>query len=385
MVLDQLSVNKNYANEEELDEEPRNIILSMVSQLKMNMDLSRVTLPTFVLESRSFTERITDFLIHPEFLLGAHKAEDPLERFISGVKYFMSGWHVHPHGVKKPYNPILGEFFRSKHNLENNKKAYYISEQVSHHPPVSAFYYVCPEDEIHIEGELRPKGRFLGNSIGVSLCGYTRVYFNNRDEEYYITYPNIYARGILFGKMFLEVGEKASIECKKNDLMYTVDFKTKGFFGKEYNQVCGKIKRISSGQVLYEITGDWQNIMYIKDCTKKSESKQVFFDSSKENLTPLDVVPIEEQESNESRRLWNPTTIAIKQRNLENATKEKTKIEMEQRESVKRREETGEVWTSRFFTLKEDGNHHPNINFKELPRDVDERCRLIENYIFASN
>ena len=34
------------------------------------MDLSKVTLPTFVLEPRSMLERITDFMAHPDLIFG---------------------------------------------------------------------------------------------------------------------------------------------------------------------------------------------------------------------------------------------------------------------------------------------------------------------------
>ena len=40
-------------------------------QLRNGSDLSRVTLPTFILETRSFLERFTDFMLHPQFILGA--------------------------------------------------------------------------------------------------------------------------------------------------------------------------------------------------------------------------------------------------------------------------------------------------------------------------
>ncbi|CAO3589084.1 unnamed protein product [Absidia cylindrospora] len=73
------------------------------------MDLHRVTLPTFVLEPRSMLERITDFMSHPEILLDANNKTEPLDKFIGVVKYFLSGWHIKPKGVKKPYNPVLGE------------------------------------------------------------------------------------------------------------------------------------------------------------------------------------------------------------------------------------------------------------------------------------
>lgn len=44
---------------EELDEENGNVLMSLIGQLRIGMDLSKVTLPTFVLEPRSMLERIT--------------------------------------------------------------------------------------------------------------------------------------------------------------------------------------------------------------------------------------------------------------------------------------------------------------------------------------
>ena len=39
-------------------------------QLRIGMDLHRVTFPTFVLEPRSMLERIADFMSHPELIFG---------------------------------------------------------------------------------------------------------------------------------------------------------------------------------------------------------------------------------------------------------------------------------------------------------------------------
>ena len=60
---------ENSNDTEVLDEEPRSILLGLISQLRKGMDLHRVTLPTFVLEPRSMLERITDFMSHPELIL----------------------------------------------------------------------------------------------------------------------------------------------------------------------------------------------------------------------------------------------------------------------------------------------------------------------------
>ena len=52
-----------------LEAEPRNLLLSLLSQVKIGMDLSRVTLPTFILEPKSFLEKLTDFMTHPDLVL----------------------------------------------------------------------------------------------------------------------------------------------------------------------------------------------------------------------------------------------------------------------------------------------------------------------------
>ncbi|OMJ21525.1 Oxysterol-binding protein-like protein [Smittium culicis] len=371
----------NNNNEEVLDEEPKNIILAMISQLGTNMDLSRVTLPTFVLEPRSFTERVSDFMLHPDILVESSNTTDPIQRFILIVKYYMSGWHIHPKGVKKPYNPVLGEFFRNDCQIDNKSKFYFVSEQVSHHPPITAFTNYCPDEGIYIKGDMRPRGKFLGNSVSVHLGGSSEIFLSKHDERYSINYPNMYTRGVLFGKMVLEMGDKAHITCQKLDLIYKVEFKTKGFFSGQYNEVAGKIKRISTDEVLYEVSGNWQHKMTITN--KKTKVSEVLFDSSTEHITKLNVADIDNQEDNESRRKWRHVTKALANRDLDQATEEKTKIEEEQRESIKERKIKNIEWKPRFFYLGNDEKYHPKLEFSSLTGDKSENNSKVQNFIFS--
>jgi hypothetical protein len=87
---------------EELDEESGNILVSLIGQLRIGMDLSKVTLPTFVLEPRSMLERISDFMSHPDLIFGCGQIDDPEQRFLQVTRYYLSGWHIKPKGVKKP-------------------------------------------------------------------------------------------------------------------------------------------------------------------------------------------------------------------------------------------------------------------------------------------
>ena len=57
------------AQKEVIDEKQGSILMSLIKQLRIGMDLTRVTLPTFILEPRSFLERMSDFMIHKDLLL----------------------------------------------------------------------------------------------------------------------------------------------------------------------------------------------------------------------------------------------------------------------------------------------------------------------------
>ena len=54
---------------------------------------------------------------------------------------------------------------------------------VSHHPPVSAFYYISPANKLCILGELRPKSKFLGNSVSTTMEGENRVLLTGRPDD----------------------------------------------------------------------------------------------------------------------------------------------------------------------------------------------------------
>lgn len=85
------------------------------------------------------------------------------------------------------------------------------------------------------------------------------------DKHSFITQPNMYARGILFGKMKYELGDHAFVKCPELGLEADIDFKVKGWVGGTYNAFVGHIKDIKNNKNLYEITGFWDGEMIIKD------------------------------------------------------------------------------------------------------------------------
>ncbi|KIO23185.1 hypothetical protein M407DRAFT_244881 [Tulasnella calospora MUT 4182] len=363
-----------------LDQEQGNIILAMISQLRPGMDLQKVSFPTFVLEPRSMLERITDFMSHPELVFGAENIPEPEERFVQVLSYYLSGWHIKPKGVKKPYNPVLGEIFRCRYEYPDGTKGFYIAEQVSHHPPISAYFYISPHNKVRIAGELRPKSRFLGNSVATMMEGENRVLLMGRpdDGEYVLGLPNMFARGILFGTMILELGDTTNCKNEATGMSCAVEFKTKGWMGGQYNLMAGKIKKNGTTEI-GSIDGRWSHQLDYKDL--RNGKQRVLFNASQQtkSMVQKKVAPENEQEPNESRRLWSKLTAAIANKDMEAAQAAKSEVEESQRALAREREAKGIVHKQRFFELR-NGLWQAKI---EMLEDPDEMVAAVEKWMWA--
>ena len=162
----------------------------------------------------------------------------------------------------------------------------------------------------------------------------------------FITQPNMYARGILFGKMKYELGDHAQVRCPETGLEVDIEFKVKGWMGGTYNSIGGFIKDTKSGKNLYELSGFWHGEMSIKDLT--TGKKEVLFDATRAKPSYPKSRPLSEQAPRESQKLWKSTTDAIKKADQRTATDEKSKIEDEQRREAAERGE-GAVWQPKLF------------------------------------
>lgn len=335
-----------------VDADQGNMLTHIISQLRPGADLSRVTLPTFILEPRSMLERITNFMAHPETLLPMTKIEDPVERFVAVTKFYLSGWHIKPPGVKKPLNPILGEIFTGYWDYPDGTRGYYVSEQTSHHPPKSSYFFMAPEHHIRIDGTLKPRSKFLGNSAASMMEGIAVMRFLNTGERFFVTQPNMYARGILFGKMKYELGDHSYIRCPETGMEADIEFKMKGWMGGTYNAIGGHISD-KNGKHLFELSGLWNEEMWIKDLT--TGKKQLLFDASHAKPSYPKARPLEEQNERESQKLWHLVTEAVKRKDQDTATTEKARIEDMQREEAAKRNNDGLDWHPQLFRRVQGG------------------------------
>merc|ERR1719376_733454 len=356
---------------EEFSDEDKSIVWFLVKQVRPGMDLSKVVLPTFILEPRSFLDKISDYYYHADILSEAIKDDSPFSRIKTIVKWYLSGFYKKPKGLKKPYNPILGERFRCYWQQENGSKTFYIAEQVSHHPPISAFYVTNREDGFTISASILAKSKFYGNSLSAILEGVATLSLLPRGEDYKLTMPYAHCKGILMGTMTMELGGKVYIECGKTGYSAELEFKLRPFLGggEFTNAVSGKIKL--GKETLATIDGHWDSSVVIKE--KKTGSDEVLWvvdESVKLKRLPRFTVPLDQQEEFESANLWRKVSAAIDSEDQVAATEEKFVLEEAQRAEAKKRKADNTEWIPKSFQLEPGTDNYLYMHSDGRPWDA---------------
>ncbi|XP_058247625.1 oxysterol-binding protein-related protein 11 isoform X3 [Hemibagrus wyckioides] len=359
------------AEEEDLGavEEERSVILHLLSQLKLGMDLTRVVLPTFILEKRSLLEMYADFMSHPDLFVAITDGTSPMDRMIRFVEYYLTSFHEGRKGAiaKKPYNPIIGETFHcswrvpktavSQGSVQKESSSAsdcynvrFVAEQVSHHPPVSGFYAECQERQMCVNTHVWTKSKFMGMSIGVSMIGEGNLHLLEHGEEYTFTLPSAYARSILTVP-WVELGGKVTVNCAKTGYSAAITFQTKPFYGGKLHRVNAEVKHNPTNSVVCRVQGEWNGVL---EFTYSNGETRVI-DVLKLPITRKRVRPKEQQGHYESRRLWQHVTESLLQKDMEKATEHKRFLEERQRKEERHRIETETPWRTKYFERKGEG------------------------------
>ena len=373
----------------------------------------RFSLPAQLLEPIPNLE-YWHYLDRPETFIAIGDSEDELGRMLGALRFWFSKDLKYIKGKPcKPYNSTLGEFFRCLWQIEDSAESLkgeetnrsigvseasphgattknkpvnvsYLTEQTSHHPPVSAFYVECPDKGISARGYDQLSAKFTGTSVRVTPGQYNKGIFitlQQRDnEEYQMTHPAAYLGGFLRGNLYVTVADTCYITCAKTGIKVLLHYLEEGYFGKTQNKVDGvvykcdvesdkttRIKDVPDKDILGRIEGVWTDKIYFS--YSATPSKKV---SENDKILLIDVNPLhpiqktcppqDEMLPNESRRFWDDVTTAIKNKQFSTATSRKQELEERQRERAAERKTEGKEWQPRFFTTVTEADGKPDLS-----------------------
>ena len=118
---------------------------------------------------------------------------------------------------RKPFNPILGETFQARIN------GYPIyMEQISHHPPISAFYYAGPD--YIINGSFEVTASLHANSVTGKQLGVAQVFFPKTGTRICFTTPPCHLTGTSFGQRTVNYEGKSFVYDIEKGLLCELNF-----------------------------------------------------------------------------------------------------------------------------------------------------------------
>lgn len=193
------------------------------------------------------------------------------------------------------------------------------------------------------------KTKFKGASIRVEQYGLCTIRIPTYKEEYQISLPELHMRGLLSGKIFVEITGNVHIKSNKN---YEAELKfiSKPWFGGQYHQFKGVIYRSEYGEnsPIYKVGGDWHRDSYYKK-EGIEEEDHLLFSFKKFNPPKKIIAPISEQNELESHRVWAEITQALERGDWTTASSKKAVIEDSQRILRQERIEKKFTWVPKYF------------------------------------
>jgi oxysterol-binding protein-related protein 1/2 len=136
----------------------------------------------------------------------------------------------------KPFNPLLGETYEIE-----RKEFRCLCEQVSHHPPISAFHADSP-DVFEFFGSIYPKLKFWGKSVEIQPKGIVTVNLLKWGESYTWQNVNCTIHNVIVGKLWIEQSGNLEITNHMTGHKAVINFKQAGSSFKDLHRVEGTIQ-----------------------------------------------------------------------------------------------------------------------------------------------
>ncbi|KAM9643932.1 oxysterol-binding protein-related protein 1 isoform 6-T11 [Morphnus guianensis] len=227
----------------------------------IGMELSKITMPVIFNEPLSFLQRLTEYMEHTYLIHKASSLSSTTERMQCVAAFAVSAVASQWERTGKPFNPLLGETYEL---IRDDLGFRLLSEQVSHHPPISAFYAEGLNNDFVFHGSIYPKLKFWGKSVEAEPKGTMTLELLEHSEAYTWTNPTCCVHNIIVGKLWIEQYGNVEITNHKTGEKCVLSFKPCGLFGKELHKVEGYIQD-KSKKKLCALYGKWTECLYSVD------------------------------------------------------------------------------------------------------------------------
>ncbi|GAA6003099.1 hypothetical protein JCM10207_001988 [Rhodosporidiobolus poonsookiae] len=233
-------------------------------------DLTKISFPVYFNEPTSMLERMAEDMEFSECLDAAAAEQDSTKRIAYVAAFAMSNYSSTIGRIAKPFNPMLGETFEY---VDIKKKYRYVSEQVSHHPPISACIGQSPSWDY--SGMVDAKSKFMGKSFEIRPTGVAHVKLRIpeawatpdcpssstpglKEEHYSWIKVTTSVSNFLLGNPIIDHYGDMVITNHRTGETCVLTFKPRGWRGGNACEIKGEVKD-AQGRKHWDIAGKWSS------------------------------------------------------------------------------------------------------------------------------
>ncbi|XP_032968065.1 oxysterol-binding protein-related protein 6 isoform X8 [Rhinolophus ferrumequinum] len=355
-----------------------NINLWNILRNNIGKDLSKVSMPVELNEPLNTLQHLCEEMEYSELLDKASETDDPYERMVLIAAFAVSGYcSTYFRAGSKPFNPVLGETYEC---IREDKGFRFFSEQVSHHPPISACH--CESKNFVFWQDIRWKNKFWGKSMEILPVGTLNVMLPKYGDCYVWNKVTTCIHNILSGRRWIEhYGEVTIRNTKSSVCICKLTFVKVNYWNSNVNEVQGVVMD-QEGKVVHRLFGKWHEGLY---CGVAPSAKCVWRPGSMPTnyelyygftrfaieLNELDPVLKDLLPPTDAR--FRPDQRFLEEGNVEAAATEKQRVEELQRSRRRYMEENNLEHIPKFFKKVIDANQREawvsNDTYWELRKD----------------
>ncbi|CAN9497730.1 unnamed protein product [Ophioblennius macclurei] len=339
-----------------------NINLWNILRNNIGKDLSKVSMPVELNEPLNTLQRMCEELEYSELLDKAAETEDPFERMVLVAAFAVSGYSsTYYRAGSKPFNPLLGESYEC---IREDKGFCFFSEQVSHHPPISACH--CESKNFTFCQDVRWKNKFWGKSMEILPIGTVNLMIPRFGDHYEWNKVTTCVHNILSGRRWIEhYGEITIRNMKSSACLCKLTFVKGNYWSSNVNEVQGFVMD-QEGKVIHRLFGKWHEGLYCgvppsAKCVWRPGSMptdyELYYGFTRFAIELNELCPELKDVLPRTDARFRPDQRHLEEGNLEMASSEKQRIEDMQRARRKWNEENNIKHEPRFFKKVVDANH----------------------------
>jgi hypothetical protein len=313
-------------------------------------ELYKISVPVYFNEPLSMLQRLCENFQYADLLTKASKDIRSYMRLAYTAAFALGGFSYSQYRILKFFNPLLGETYEL---IDKDLKFRYFSEQVSHHPPISACYAEGEGYIFYTNSHALSKFHIMKGALEISPLGKVFVNFTNLNETLSYTKPKALVKNLIKGKMHINTYGTLRVTNHMNGdyceiTIYDDDSNQKGKFDGSVKNIFGDVLAKIEGNVYSHmdvITEQGKETIW-KAFTCDDEAKY-FFTEFAMNLNNFNEDMKDTLPPTDSR--FRPDQRALELGNYDLAAKEKERLEVNQRKRNKLQSSKG-PYKALYFT-----------------------------------